>query len=66
MGDGPENRCVGRVYGLDGAVRRHQPKRPNLLRQFGIPLYFMMKMHGQTTLKNTTHVEDEQWLFKKI
>jgi len=21
MGGGPENRCVGRVYGLDGVVR---------------------------------------------
>ena len=23
MGGGPENRCVGRVYGLDGAVLLH-------------------------------------------
>ena len=24
MGGGLESRCVGRVYGADGAVRRHQ------------------------------------------
>ena len=24
MGGGPENRCVGRVYGEDGAVRRRK------------------------------------------
>jgi len=23
MGGGPESRCLGRVYGLDGAVRSH-------------------------------------------
>jgi len=23
MGGGPESRCVGRVYGADGAVRHH-------------------------------------------
>ena len=26
MGGGPESRCVGRVSGLEGAVRRHLPK----------------------------------------
>jgi len=25
MGGGLESRCVGRVYGADGAVRRHHP-----------------------------------------
>ena len=35
MDGGLESRCVGRVYGADGAVR----------------LYFMRKMHGQSTLK---------------
>jgi len=25
MGGGPESRCVGRVYGLDGAVRLRPP-----------------------------------------
>jgi len=35
MAGGLESRCVGRVYGADGAVRH----------------YFMGKMHGQTTLK---------------
>jgi len=39
MGSGLESRCVGRVYGADGA------------RHFGILHYFMRKMHGQTTLK---------------
>ena len=34
MGGGLESRCVGRVCGADGAVRR----------------YFMRKIHGQTTL----------------
>jgi len=66
VGGGPESRCVGPVYGLDGAVRRHHPNRPNLLLQAGISLYFTMKMHGQTTLKNTTDVQDEEWLFKKF
>jgi len=27
MGGGLESRCVGRVYGADGAVRRHHPNR---------------------------------------
>jgi len=33
MGGGPESRCVGRVYSLDGAVRlaRHHPHRFYLL-----------------------------------
>ena len=42
MGGGPERRCVVRVYGLVGAVRLHQ---------LGISHYFMLNMHGQTTLK---------------
>jgi len=25
MGDGLESRCVGRVYGADGAVAQHHP-----------------------------------------
>ena len=39
MGGGLESRCVGRVCGADGAVRRLQ---------VGISHYFMRKMHGQT------------------
>jgi len=31
MGDGLESRCVGRVYGADGAVR-HRPHRTHDLR----------------------------------
>jgi len=27
MGGGLESRCLGRVYGADGAVRRHHPNR---------------------------------------
>jgi len=27
MGGGLESRCVGHVYGADGAVRRHHPYR---------------------------------------
>jgi len=27
MGGGLESRCVGRVYGVDGAVRQHHPHR---------------------------------------
>jgi len=27
MGGGLESRCVGRVYGADGAVARHHPQR---------------------------------------
>jgi len=27
MGGGLESRCVGRVYGADGAVARHHPHR---------------------------------------
>jgi len=42
MGGGLESRCVGRVYGADGA--EHHPH------QVGISSYFMWKMHGQTTL----------------
>jgi len=40
MGGGLESRCVGRVYGADGAVRP--------------AIYFMRKMHGQTTLMHST------------
>jgi len=32
MGGGLESRCVGRVYGADGAVRRHHPHRTHDLR----------------------------------
>jgi len=32
MGGGPGSRCVGRVCGLDGAVRRHHPNRTHDLR----------------------------------
>jgi len=31
MGGGLESRCVGRVYGADGAVRRHYPHRTQRL-----------------------------------
>jgi len=41
IGGGLDSRCVGCVYGADGAVR------------LGISLYFMRKMHGQTTIKFT-------------
>jgi len=36
------------VYGADGAVQRN---KITSLHQVGISLYFMRKMHGQTTLK---------------
>jgi len=49
MGGGLESRCVGRVYGADGAVARHHP-------QVGISNYFMRKMRGQTTLKFTRFI----------
>jgi len=32
MGGGVESRCVGRVYGADGAVRRHHLHRTHSLR----------------------------------
>jgi len=32
MGGGLESRCVGRVYGENGAVRRHHPHRKHDLR----------------------------------
>jgi len=32
MGGGLESCCVGRVYGADGAVRRHHPHRTHDLR----------------------------------
>jgi len=32
MGGGLESRCVGRVYGADGAVRQHHPHRKYDLR----------------------------------
>jgi len=44
MGGGLESRCVGRVYGADGA--RHHPHRTH-----DFSLYFMRKTDGQTTLK---------------
>ena len=37
MGGGLESRCVGRVYGVDGAVRLQ-------LHQVGISLYFKLKL----------------------
>ena len=96
MGGGPESRCIGRVYGLDGACIIHtahylssgskdhhqstksvqkiiccnltsnapddgrmRPKHVELrihqqitlLHQVGISHYFMVNMHGETTLK---------------
>ena len=32
MGGGLESRCVGRVYGADGAVAQHHPHRTHDLR----------------------------------
>jgi len=32
MGGGPDSRCEGRVYGLDGDVSRHHPNRTHDLR----------------------------------
>jgi len=32
MGGGLESRCVGRVYGADGATARHHPHRTHNLR----------------------------------
>ena len=40
MDGGLESRCVGRVYGVDGAVARHHPHRTHDLRR---------------ALKTTTH-----------
>jgi len=44
MGGGLESRCVGRVYSVDGAVH-------GTIRTVNTSLYFIRKMHGQTTLK---------------
>jgi len=41
MGGGLESRCVGLVYGADGAVRRTVNTR-----HVSISLYFIRKMHG--------------------
>ena len=67
MGGGPENRCVGHVYGLDGAVQRQSSapvngrmclKHVKLKKLQYITLLhqvgislYLMKMHDQTTLK---------------
>jgi len=54
MGGGLESRCVVRVYGADGAVHgtiRTVHTRTITVHQVGILLYFMRKMHGETTLK---------------
>jgi len=68
IGGGLESRCLGRVYGVDGAVRRTAPSAPytrwwayipetcrNKNRWMNLPswhsLYFIRKIHGQTTLK---------------
>jgi len=62
MGGDLESHCVGRVYGANGAVRRHHSHRTHdinkitLLHQVGIPHYFMRKMHSQTTLMLTSCV----------
>jgi len=45
MGGGLDSRCVGHVYGADGA---------------GISRYFMRKMLGQTTLKYSENVGPTQ------
>jgi len=47
MSGGLESRCVGRVYGADGAVNGTAPSAPYTRPSF------MRKMHGQTTLKFT-------------
>ena len=38
MDGGPESRCVGRVYGVDGAVRRTNTTRQSLARHRTINL----------------------------
>ena len=54
MGGGLEVRCVGRVFGADGAVApsaSYTRIQITLLHPVGIPHYFMWKMHGQTILQ---------------
>jgi len=41
MGGGLESRCVGRVYGTDGAVRQHPHRTNDLLTHQDEKLFFL-------------------------
>jgi len=69
------------VYGADGAVhhphrthnlhsssQNHHPyiNKITLLHQVGISLYFMRKMHGQTTVKSLDLIAYKHWMFQYV
>jgi len=54
MGDGLESRCLGRVYGADGAVRRHHPHRIHALRSGSQDHHHSKNSVQKTTCCNST------------
>ena len=51
MGSGLESRCVVRVYGANGAVRRHHPHRKQYLLQIEL---FILKLQYEILLKSVS------------
>ena len=56
MGGGPESRCVGRVSGAEGAVRRrrHLPHRTESLQPSHIR-HIAISLSSENTLKNRAY-----------
>ena len=61
-----ESRCVGRVYGVDGAVRRHHPHRTHDLRS-GSQDHHPSKNSVQNSIccNSTSDVPDDGRLYPK-
>jgi len=66
MGGGLESRCVGRVYGVDGAVRLHHPHRTHDLRS-GSQDYHLSKNSVQKTIcyNSTSNAPDDGRMYPK-
>ena len=63
MGGGLDSRCVGRVYGADGAVRRRtvtcRAKNTSIKLPCCIKLAFQVILHGMIMLTNNSNYNIE-------
>jgi len=66
MGGGLESRCVGRVYGADGAVARHHPHRKHDLHS-GSQDHHPSKNSVQKTIRynSTSNASDNGRIYRK-
>jgi len=66
MGGGLQSRCVGRVYGADGAVRRHHPHRKHDLRSCSQD-HHPTKNSVQKTIccNSTSNAPDDGYIYSK-